>query len=417
MRLESWAATDQGRTRKNNEDHYYLAPELGLMAVADGMGGFDRGEVASELACSVLRETISAQRATLDAFGEHPSPEKRLAVLDLLQAAIQKACAQVHSAASALSSSGRMGTTLDVVLIIKQTAFIAHVGDGRIYLCRKGEVHQLTDDHSLIAEQLREGSITPEQARRARNRSVITRALGAFPSVLVDTLDFQLDAGDSLIICSDGLHRYIGPRELGFTLEESSAQTAATALIELANSRGGRDNITVVICNTRPDLAEEEPSLLNASRMDALRKVDLLASCTYKELMAIRLITSVRKLPAGHVLFKDGDPGRECFFIEQGEVRIEKDGHLLSLLGPGSAFGEMSFLDFPRRSATAIITSDASLLTMHRDRFIQLLKQDAELGVKLSWQLLKKLSSIIRKTNEQLVAESTTMLDELPDGG
>jgi serine/threonine protein phosphatase PrpC len=414
MRLESWAATDQGRTRKNNEDHYYLAPDLGLMAVADGMGGFDRGEVASELACSVLRETISAQRDTLSAFGAHPSPEKRLAVLDLMQAAIQKACLQVHSAASALSASGRMGTTLDVVLIIKETAFIAHVGDGRIYLCRKGEVHQLTDDHSLIAEQLREGAITPDQARRARNRSVITRALGAFPSVLVDTLDFQLDAGDSLIICSDGLHRYIGPRELGFTLEESKGQTAATALIELANSRGGRDNITVVICNTLPDASTEEPSLVNARQMDTLRKVDLLASCTYKELMAIRLITAVRKLPAGHTLFSDGDQGRECFFIEQGEVRIEKDGHLLSVLGPGSAFGEMSFLDFPRRSATAIIASDASLLTMHRDRFIQLLKQDPELGVKLSWQLLKKLSRIVRRTNEQLVSESVPLTDERP---
>ena len=119
MRLESWAATDQGRTRKNNEDHYYLAPELGLMAVADGMGGFDRGEVASELACSVLRETISAQRATLDAFGAHPSPEKRLAVLDLLQAAIQKACAQVHAAASALSCVLSCRSTVETKLASK----------------------------------------------------------------------------------------------------------------------------------------------------------------------------------------------------------------------------------------------------------------------------------------------------------
>jgi serine/threonine protein phosphatase PrpC len=413
MKLASWAATDQGQTRKNNEDHYRLSPELGLVAVADGMGGFERGEIASELACNVLREAITARREILDAYTAEPSEEHRLGVLALLQSSIQKACAQVHDAAGALASGGRMGTTLDVLLVLGKTAFIAHIGDGRIYLYRKGEVHQLTDDHSLVAEQLREGKITADQARRARNRSVITRALGAFPSVLVDTLDFRLDDSDMLVLCSDGLHRYIGPRELGFTLDESTGEQAATELIDMANSRGGRDNITVVVNHIRSDDHEDEPSILNAARMDTLRKIDLLITCTYKELMAIRLLINVRKLPRGAILFSEGEPGRECFFIERGQIRIEKDGLLLTTLGAGASFGEMSFLDFPHRSATAVVEDDASLLVLHRDRFLQMMKEDAELGAKISWQLLKKLSRIVRKSNEQLVAESIPLLEEI----
>lgn len=407
MKLVSWAATDQGRRRKNNEDCYLLAPEIGLVAVADGMGGFERGDVASQLACNVLKETLIAQKNLLELYQHAPAEDRRLAVMALLQDAVQRACAEVHDAASALAAGGRMGTTLDILLVIGSTAFIAHVGDGRIYLMRGGEAHQLTEDHTLVNEQLKEGVITAEEARRARNRSVITRALGAFPSVLVDTLHFELDPDDMLVLCSDGLHRYVGGRELGFTISEGSGERAASELIDLANQRGGRDNITVVVCGMRdPD---EERSLLNRSRMDALRKVDLLSTCTYRELMEICQSADQKRFPAGQVLFSEGEVGRECFFIERGQVRIEKDGHLLTTLGPGASFGEMSFLDFPQRSATVRVSEDASLLVLHRDRFLQLMRQDADLGAKISWQLLKKLSRIIRTTNEQLVAESVTL--------
>ena len=410
MKLASWAATDQGRTRKNNEDCYRIAPELGLAAVADGMGGFERGEVASELACSVLRENLSGRVEVLRAYEGAPNEQNREAVLAVLQNAVQQACSEVHEAASALAAGGRMGTTMDALLVVGRTAFIAHVGDGRIFLYRNGEVHQLTEDHSLVAEQLRDGLITEEQARRARNRSVITRALGAFPSVLVDTLHFQLDADDRIVLCSDGLHRYIGPRELGFVLAEDTGQGVVTELVEMANQRGGRDNITVVVAGLRD--ADEESSMLNSARMDALRKVDLLATCTYRELMEICEHASQRRFKAEATIFAVGASGMECFFIERGQVRIEKDGVVLATLGPGSSFGEMSFLDFPRRSATAVAAEDVTLLVLHRDRFLQIMRQDSELGAKISWQLLKKLSRIIRQTNEQLVAESIPLTDE-----
>ncbi|MFT5686459.1 MAG: serine/threonine protein phosphatase PrpC [Myxococcota bacterium] len=405
--MNTWASTDVGRRRRENEDSFLIAPQLGLVAVADGMGGFERGDIASQLACEVLKESIAENREVLEAYRREPTVASRGAVLDVLEESIQQACRQVHEAATALASGGRMGTTMDAMLVLNSTAFIAHVGDGRIYLFRGREIHQLTEDHTLVNEKLKEGSITAEEARVAVNRSVITRALGAFPRVQVDTLHFELDVDDRLLLCSDGLHRYIGPRELSFSLADGLSQDTATTLVADANGRGGRDNITVVVCALKEDTDTSGDALPNRERMEALRRVDLFATCTYRELMAVCQFAEQRTVRSGAVLFQEGDPGLECFFIQQGRVRIEKEGTLLTIMGPGTYFGEMSFLDFPKRSATAVIEEDTEFLVLHRDRFMLLMKLDANLSAKLSWQLLKKLSRIVRTSNDRLTADIT----------
>ena len=407
MRPITWAASDIGRRRKENEDSFLLAPELGLVVVADGMGGFERGDVASQLASEVLKESVAAGREVLEAYRSAPSEQTRSSVTELLQESVQHACRQVHEAASALASGGRMGTTIDVLLVVGSTAFIAHVGDGRIFLFRGREIHQLTEDHTLVAEQLKEGIITPEQARHAPNRSVITRALGAFPRVLVDTLHFELDVDDKLLLCSDGLHRYIGPRELSFSMIAGLSEDTVTALVAEANGRGGRDNITVVVCALQKDDAVAPDVLPNRERMEALRRTDLFSACTYRELMAVCQVAERRSVAAGTTLFHEDDPGLECFFIQKGRVRIEKAGMVLTTLSAGTYFGEMSILDFSRRSATAVVEEDTEFLVLHRDRFLLLMKLDANLSAKLSWQLLKKLSRIIRTSNARLTSEPT----------
>ena len=406
MQITSWGATDVGRARKVNEDAYILAPELGLVAVADGMGGFQRGDVASQLACNVVREHLIANRATLDSYRAHATDGARTAVQELLVDALQRACDQVYRAAVAITGEGgRMGTTFDVVVVLGTTAFLAHVGDGRVYLQRGQEVHQLTADHSLVQERLRDGTLTPEEARKARYKNVITRALGVFPSVRVDTLQFELDVGDRLLLCSDGLHRYLGLRELGAVMAGALEDDTVTCLVDQANGRGGRDNITAVLCLAQPEDADERVPP-TAERMATLRKVDLFQYCTYRELMAVCEIAQQQNVPAGAVLFVEGDAGRACYVVVSGAVRVEKAGASLAVLRPGDYFGEMSLLDDPRRSADAVVIEDATLLVLGRDRFLQLMKQDSELAAKLMWQLLQKLSRIVRLTNDRLVAET-----------
>ncbi len=412
MRIISWGASDVGQARKVNEDAFLLEKDLGLVAVADGMGGFQRGDVASQVACNVVKEAVAGSRDLLELYRRAPSDGTRGAVKAMLESALQRACEEVYQAAVAITGEGgRMGTTMDALLVVGQTAFIAHVGDGRIYLQRGREVHQLTEDHSLVAQQVRDGTLTAEEARKARFKNVITRALGVFPSVLVDTLHFELDVGDRLLLCSDGLYRYLGLRELGFTLMGEIEDETVSRLVDTANTRGGRDNITAVICVARPE-HDEEAVAPTAERLEVMRKVDLFQYCTYRELMQVCALAEPRELPAGTVLFEDGDPGREAFFMVSGSVSIEKGLTRLALMREGDSFGEMSFLDNPKRSARARCVEDAVVLVIHRDRFLQMMKQDADLAVKLMWQLLRKMARHVRSTNDRLLPDTV-----VGDGG
>jgi len=415
VKLSTWGASDVGRVRKVNEDAFVLANELGLVAVADGMGGFQRGDVASQVACNVVKETISSKRQVIESYRRAPSNKTRTAVKEMLIAALQRACEEVYEAAVAITGEGgRMGTTMDTLLVIDTTAFIAHVGDGRIYLQRGNEIHQLTEDHSLVQEQLRDGLLTPEQAKRARFKNVITRALGVFPSVLVDALHFELDLGDRLLLCSDGMYRYVGLRELGLAISGDVGDETVTQLIDVCNSRGGRDNISGVLLLCEPE-SNTETVPPTRDMMEVLRKVDMFQYCTYRELIQICSIAEQRQADAGTTLFVEGDPGRECFIIVSGSVAIEKGETLLAILRPGDYFGEMSFIDEPRRSARARILEWTVFFVIDRDRYLQLMKRDSDLAVKLMWQLLQKLSRTLRVTNEMLLNDNVT-IDESPPG-
>jgi serine/threonine protein phosphatase PrpC len=412
MHLATWAATDTGQVRKLNEDNHLLVPDIGLVAVADGMGGFQRGDVASALACNVIKESILAGRAVLDRYRATPNEPNRVAIRSLVEESVQRACEEVHQAAVAITGEGgRIGTTIDLVLVAGTTAFTAHVGDGRIYLLRGHEAHQLTEDHTLVQQQLREGLLTAEEARKAKFKNVITRALGVFPSVMIDTLTFELDRSDRLLLCTDGLYRYVGLRELGFTLGGPISDDTALRLVALANERGGRDNITVVLAAADQERTGEFVPPTRA-RMEILRKVDLFQYCTYRELMAVCQAAEQRSVAADTVLFRDGEIGRELFVVEQGRVGIDKGGVPLAELGPAEYFGEMSFLDTPRRSADARTIVDSSFLVLRRDRFLQLVKQDSDLAAKVMWQLLQKLTRLVRQTNEKLVEESISLDDD-----
>ncbi|MED5371677.1 MAG: cyclic nucleotide-binding domain-containing protein [Myxococcota bacterium] len=408
--IQAWATSDVGRVRKHNEDSTLLDPELGLYVVCDGMGGFKRGDVASSLACSVVRESIAAGKRTLTLHAEQPSSGTVAAVQALLQNAVQRACEEIYQASTTIAGDGgRMGTTLDAVLMVGRQAFTAHVGDGRIYLLRSGECHQVTEDHSLVQEQLREGLITPEQARKAKNKNVITRALGVFPSVLVDLLHLELSPGDALLLCSDGLHGYVGAAEM-IDPVEGSPGGGTEELVARANKRGGRDNITALVVKVQTEPDEADPEDAAPSRhIEALRRCDLFSFCTYRELVQVAGMCESRRVPADTVLFREDEHGGEAFIIEQGAVEILRGGVTLAHLGPAAYFGEMSFIDSPRRSATVRTTADSTFLVLGRNAFLRLVRQDSALATKLMWRLLHHLARMVRNANARMLAGMTTL--------
>jgi protein phosphatase len=235
--------TDRGCVRELNEDCCQLVqpsdPDLldrrgVLIVVADGMGGCKSGEVASRIAV----ETVAREYY---AFTGEPH--------EALTAAFQEANTRIHEFAMVRDELNGMGTTCTALVIQDGVAHSAHVGDSRLYLVRCGSIYQMTEDHSLVRELIRLGAITPDAARRHIDRNVILRALGSRPAVKVASWEEPLPvrAGDSFVLCSDGLHDAVSDEEIRQAIESGEAAAACESLVATARERGGYDNITVAI--------------------------------------------------------------------------------------------------------------------------------------------------------------------------
>jgi PPM family protein phosphatase len=235
--------TDVGRVRDHNEDSFALVPELSLVVVADGMGGHAAGEQASAIAVQTIPDYVRAHASALETWAAAPQGECPQG--QILSAAVQRACFDIHAAAKENPALSGMGTTVVAVWAHGSRIAVSHVGDSRVYLQRGDLVLQLTDDHSLVNEQVKAGVITFEQAKTSRFKNIITRSVGFEPDVAVDCYMLEATAGDKLLLCSDGLSNFVEVSEVGGALATLPLDSVPDQLIALANHRGGDDNITV----------------------------------------------------------------------------------------------------------------------------------------------------------------------------
>ncbi|MBI3297750.1 MAG: Stp1/IreP family PP2C-type Ser/Thr phosphatase [Elusimicrobia bacterium] len=246
--LEMSGKTDPGKVRERNEDALSMAPELGLLAVADGMGGHNSGEVASGLAV----DTISAFAKDLLGKGRNAVPEGSDASLSTrarqLTHFIQSANTVIFEKSRAFKKDHGMGTTIVAVLADDKTLTVAHVGDSRLYLLRQGKLERLTEDHSLVQDQVRHGLITQEQAEKSHLQNILTRALGTEALVKVDVSDHPVMGGDVFMLCSDGLTKMVPEPEMARVMGSGKeAIQIVDTLIAMANEAGGVDNVTVAV--------------------------------------------------------------------------------------------------------------------------------------------------------------------------
>lgn len=239
--------SDVGRRRMTNEDSFYLDDRIGLYAVADGMGGHAAGEIASQEAIDTVRGMVRHGEGLLRAVeaGDH-SPEALWRVGRLLESAVQAATYMVFGIAQNEPEQAGMGTTLSALLLCGPFGVVAQVGDSRVYLVRDEQVAQLTEDHTLIAWQLKQGIISQNEAALSPHKNVITRAIGSREYVQVDTHFFQVEPGDVFLLCSDGLHGYIQDEEIA-SIVALGPEPAVAEFVNTANARGGRDNITTIV--------------------------------------------------------------------------------------------------------------------------------------------------------------------------
>src|SRR3990170_6068544 len=254
--LEIATCTDPGMVRSHNEDSIAADAANGLVVLADGMGGYNAGEVASGMATTVI---VTEMQRVLDqhvSFEADPQTGKSEAQ-KLLRDHIAKANTSIYQASQNQPQYSGMGTTLVVALFHDNQVTVAHIGDSRLYRMRGEELKQITKDHSLLQEQIDSGLITPEQAKLSANKNLVTRALGIDPTVEPEIHDYDTLPGDIYLICSDGLCDMVSDEDICMALQTLGAnlRLCAQQLVQMANDNGGRDNVSVILIKVVRDYA------------------------------------------------------------------------------------------------------------------------------------------------------------------
>jgi len=251
--IEFGARTDLGQVRENNEDSYLIAPELNLFVLCDGMGGQAFGEVASRTATkSVVEHCRRAESdPSLPLVGARDTKYSERS--NRLASAIRRANQIIHAMAEENAARQGMGSTVVALWADGEQMSLAHVGDSRAYRVRAGRIEQLTEDHSFVAEQVRRGIISKEEAERSKLQNVLLRALGPDAEVEVAVSEHDTEEGDALLLCSDGLTRELSDAQIAAIISESEeAQECVDRLVQLANQAGGGDNITAIVLRFAP---------------------------------------------------------------------------------------------------------------------------------------------------------------------
>jgi protein phosphatase len=254
VQIVSSGLSDVGRVRTNNEDSFRIVEALNLFILSDGMGGEAHGEVASAMAVDAVNKYCEAEKEDSGATVLDEIPANISSQTRRLKHAVAQANFQIFQSAQKNPEQRGMGATITALWLKDTLMSIAHVGDSRAYLLRNGNLQQLTNDHSLVAEQVRRGLITPQQAEESEMQSVLLRALGAHPEVEIDVDEAEIIPRDVLLLCSDGLTRMVTEPEIAGALQaETVPSAAAERLIALANENGGIDNVTVIVVRFEDD--------------------------------------------------------------------------------------------------------------------------------------------------------------------
>jgi serine/threonine protein phosphatase PrpC len=404
--IRFYAATDVGKVRDHNEDNFLVDKKLCLFVVADGMGGHAAGEVASAIAVRTVHEEIRREKELLDDYVAGAVGANKVTTKDivaLIEHAVQRACSKIHQEALNDPNKRGMGTTLSTLLVLGDQGFIAHVGDSRIYLARAGRTQQVTEDHTVFNELIKRGKLTREQIEKVQQKNAITRAVGVYERVEVDTLVIELIAGDTLVLASDGLHGYLeAPDELNAPLS-LEGDASAKALVQLANDRGGKDNITTIVVKVGEEGAVDAAQAKRlALKRDVLANMPLFARLTERELLRVMQAVQVREFRDGEVVIREGDKGDELFIVLEGKVRVSRGEQTLTQLGQGEHVGEMALIRSVPRSASVTAIGPAELIAIRRADFFEILRKEHEVAVKMLWQFLGVLADRLDRTSSEL---------------
>jgi serine/threonine protein phosphatase PrpC len=330
-------------------------------------------------------------------------PQSRQMLLAALRGAIVAAEQSIFDAISAEPSHKGMATTCDLVFLAAGSAFIAHVGDSRVYLLRGDTGRQLTVDHT-VANFLRSQGKSEAEIRLHPHSDKLIRALGMSGGAESDTLQLDLRTNDRLVICSDGLYRYLhSPMHLRQLYGDRTTQEASEYLCQWAVKQGGEDNVTAVCMEisdpgARPDYVETD------SRVSALGKLTFFQNLNYQEMLQIMPITYERRALPGDRIIIEGEEGEELFLLLDGACEVQTNGIQVAKVEVGQVFGELALVDRRPRSATVTATNTCRLLVLRRTDFEEITRT-GPLANKLLWNVINDLASRLRNATTRIAEQ------------
>lgn len=405
LTLVADGASDVGRVRERNEDAYAIDEDYQVFIVADGMGGHNAGDVASAEAVAEARrflrsrlDELTAEDEEEEEAGDPDRPSERDEMRSIVRATLQKACAHVYNIAQQRPECAGMGCTMTLVAFRGARGYVGHVGDCRLWLVREGRANRLTEDHRVVAELVRKGELTEEEAKDFPFPNSLSRSVGVHPMVEVDTIDFDVLQGDRMLMCSDGLAEYVTDEDVSTLVWGPSViDGLPERFVDLANGEGGVDNITVLCIEVR-DAGKEvtKVSVDTLNMIGFILHIPVFSDFEYRELTAFLNLTETVDYQAGDEIFAQGSPCGSLEVLLYGNVQIVRDGRAIGEVGSGDPVGETAFLFGEDHSATAQAQEVCRTLRVEASPLRELLKADPRLSSKLMTGLAKVMAQRLR---------------------
>jgi len=371
-----------------------------------------------------LSEEIRRSQDLLDDYVKGSTGGSRVSkrdITNMLGFAVNCASRKIHAEAAQDEKKRGMGTTLVAVLFLGSQAFIIHVGDSRIYLMRNGNLEQLTEDHNVYNEFIKKKKIDLGNAAKLAPKQAITRAVGVYEHCEPETLVIDVAAGDRFLLCTDGLSGYFdapegSPEELAQKLTAPDPDSVVVDLVDTANNRGGKDNITAVLVALEAMEADDEERLSQLeTQKSVLASTPLFSALNARELRQVLQVTEVEQYIDRQMIVREGEQGEQLYIVLSGQVEVMRSGAPVARLDPGEHFGEMALIRNQPRSASARAMGPTQLMVIHRKDFFEILRTEHRLAVKLLWQFTGVLANRLAETTrnlgiarEELVGEDIT---------
>ncbi len=401
MKCAISSASRTGSSHPTNQDAFAADESLGTFIVCDGIGGHRGADVAAQLAASSALEYLRKHSKALDGLRSGRTPSEKLA--NLCSEAVMAANSAVHSRAQADANLSGMGTTMAMVVIVGGYGVVAHAGSSRVYLCRNGQLIQLTKDHRLSQELVERGLFTEEKAAKLAYARALSKAVGLLEAVTPDVVSLDVLPGDRFLLATDGVTQALPKEELQRLVSGPGGASAAEAIVQAASERSLGDDATAMI--VAPTAGPQEAAAHTARSEEVLLKTEslqemfLFHALDAQAIVEIVQQSSIVHTRQGEELFAQGSHEQNVFIILDGTFDVVVDGNSVAHLAKGSHFGEMSWLSHEPRSATVRCISDGTLLKISASFMQSFILKSPENGVRILRELARELSSRLRAAN------------------